>query len=522
MASAPPYDPSIDYDALGYGPDMPGQNVMQGLPQAGPTDLLSQIQPQAADPNAPQAAPADPNAAPPTNILQQAAQPQTNIPPQLGQPVTANIPTAPGVQFQDGHMLPIAPPRQRLSLIDAIGRIGDGIARMGGQQGVYQSTIEHNLAQQELGRTNAITDATKLQDLAQTGVATQQNANQLVNAFANGLKSIKDAGGNLAASAPALAQQLGIPPQQAQAILNQEQQTPGFIDNLAAATESAAGKAAAAAKFANQPLFAKDAHGNLHVFQLSNAGGIQEAKLPDGMAVAPGVKYEDIGTGYVPTDTKTGKIVGPTITKSGSPESGTVATGTDANGNPTYAPLPTSLAAAKIAETKAQTDKVTAANEAARQKAAAAAAADGQKQRAVQDNLKSLEAGIYKLRDLGALNSSAANPIGNVVNAFQATGVGQAVSHVTNPDVAAARDQIKAAANGILLNMSAGRSQMFRTNAEQQRALQAINNPQSSLPVMLQALKAFKDAATPAAPAAAPAAKAPAPKGTWGKAQVVQ
>jgi hypothetical protein len=479
--------------------------------------LLSQIQPQAADPNA---APVDPNAQaqPQTNILQQAVQQQqTNTPPQLGQPIPANIQSAPNQQFQDGRLLPQNPPRQRLSLIDTLGRIGDAVSRMGGQGGVYQSTIEHNLAQQELGRTNSIMDATKLQDLAQTGVAAQQNANQLVNAFANGLKSIRDAGGNLAASAPALAQQLGIPMQQAQAILAQEQQTPGFVDNLAASTESAAGKAADAAKFANQPLYAKDAQGNLHVFQLSNAGGIQEAKLPDGMAVAPGVKYEDTGTSLIPTSIKTGQPVGPAITKDGTTEAGTVS-----DGKGGYAPLPGSLHQANVEKAKAETDKVTAANEAAKQKAAAAAAADGQKQRAVQDNLKSLEAGIYKLRDLGALNSTAANPVGNMANAFQATGVGQAISHVANPNVAAARDQIKASANGILLNMSAGRSQMFRTNAEQTRALQAINNPQSSLPVMLQALKAFKDAATPTAPAAAPAGKAPAPKGAWGKAQVVQ
>jgi hypothetical protein len=506
MDYSPPYDPSIDYAALDYGPDMPGQNVMQGVPQAGPTDLLSQIQPQAADPNAPQAAPADPNAAQPTNILQQAAaQPQAGQP---GQYVPSQQLGQPG-QYVPA---PVSPPRQRGSFLDMLGALSDRINRGMGAPTTSQLAQAHaqNLEAADLN------NQAKLQDIAQTGVATQQNANQLVNTFANGLKSIKAAGGNLTASAPVLAQQLGIPMQQAQAILAQEQQTPGFVDNLAASTESAAGKAAAAAKFANQPLYAKDAQGNLHVFQLSNAGGIQEAKLPDGMAVAPGVKYEDTGTSLIPTSIKTGQPVGPAIAKSGAPESGTVA-----DGKGGYAPLPGSLHQANIEKTKAETDKVAAANQATAEKARTTATADVQKQRAVQDNLKSLEAGIYKLRDLGALNSTSVNPVGNVVNAIQATGIGQAISHVTNPQVAAARDQIKAAANGILLNMSSGRSQMFRTNAEQTRALQAINNPQSSLPVMLQALKAFKDAATPVAPAA-PAGKVTAPKGTWGKAQVVQ
>lgn len=514
MASAPPYDPSIDYATLGYGPDMPGQNVMQGMPQtqAGPTDLLSQIQPQAVDPNAvPQAAPADPNAAPPpANILQQAVQPQPGA-DRLGT-------VQPSQNFgQPGTYVPpqVAPPRQRASFIDFLGKLGERI-----NQNFGDHYGDHAYARQELARTNAITDATKLQDLAQTGVATQQNANQLVNTFANGLKSIKDAGGNLAASAPALAQQLGIPPQQAQAILNQEQQTPGFIDNLAAATESAAkgGKTGRELALALTQALGPDGK---PVFLQAGADG-QPHPLA-GYSPIPALGTINTGTGEAVYDKKdpTAKII-KTITKSGAPESGTVATGTDANGNPTYAPLPGSLHQANVDKAKAETDKVTAANQAAAEKARATATAEQQKQRAVQDNLKSLEAGIYKLRDLGALNSAAANPVGNVVNAFQATGVGQAVSHVTNPNVAAARDQIKAAANGILLNMSAGRSQMFRTNAEQTRALQAINNPQSSLPVMLQALKAFKDAATPAAPAAAPAAKAPAPKGTWGKAQVVQ
>ena len=497
---------------LGYGPDMPGQNVMQGTPQtqAGPTDLLSQIQPQAVDPSAvPQAAPADPNAAPPVNILQQAVQPQPGA-DRLGT-------VQPSQNFgQPGTYVPpqVAPPRQRASFLDFLGKLGERI-----NQNFGDHYGDHAYARQELARTNAITDATKLQDLAQTGVATQQNANQLVNAFANGLKSIKNAGGNLAASAPALAQQLGIPPQQAQAILNQELSTPGFVDNLAAATESAAGKAGRQRALAL--VSATDNATGKTVFLQPTQDGVEPIQ---GYSPLGATSTVNAGDKEVVLDKHTGKPIGE-IQKTGTPDAGSVPTGVrDANGNMQYAPLPTSLAAAKIAETKAQTDKITAANTAAAEKAKVAAAGDVGKQRAVQDNLKSLEAAIYKLRDLGALNSTSANPVGNLVNAFQATSAGQAISHVTNPDVAAARDQIRAAANGILLNMSAGRSQMFRTNAEQQRALQAINNPQSSLPVMLQALKAFKDAATPAAPttAPAPAAKAPAPKGTWGKAQVVQ
>lgn len=58
-----------------------------------------------------------------------------------------------------------------------------------------------------------------------------------------------------------------------------------------------------------------DKDGNLRYTQVSKAGGRKDLELPEGARWAPGVDYKDTGTGFVPTDKRTGQAVGPVIQK---------------------------------------------------------------------------------------------------------------------------------------------------------------------------------------------------------------
>jgi hypothetical protein len=58
-----------------------------------------------------------------------------------------------------------------------------------------------------------------------------------------------------------------------------------------------------------------DEEGNVHVYQLSKAGGRKDIEFPKGAKPALGVKMNDTGTEFVPTSTRTGQQVGPAIPK---------------------------------------------------------------------------------------------------------------------------------------------------------------------------------------------------------------
>jgi hypothetical protein len=67
--------------------------------------------------------------------------------------------------------------------------------------------------------------------------------------------------------------------------------------------------------FGLNPIYGRDADGNVVLLQASNRGGVQPVQLPPGVQPSMPVQYLDTGTGFVPVDKRGGGIVGPEVTK---------------------------------------------------------------------------------------------------------------------------------------------------------------------------------------------------------------
>ena len=188
-----------------------------------------------------------------------------------------------------------------------------------------------------------------------------------------------------------------------------------------------------------------------------------------------------------------------------------------------YHPLPGSIASTNQQKSQAELEKIRQDAADRAKKAQDEAAGKSQAAQAIRANIATINKSIDELDRLGAQPSPDQNMVGNIANYLQGTKIGQAVTHFTNPQVAQARDAIKAAGQALLVAAAHGNGQLFRNQAEQQAFQNAINNPQSSVAVMRQALKNLQIqlvAPTPAAPAAR--TPRPAASSGWGKAQVVQ
>nr|GAT42311.1 predicted protein [Mycena chlorophos] len=441
----------------------------------------------------------------PVNAMQAAqAAPGTYQPDRLG-------------QVQAPPQTPQTPPRQRMSFWDVVGRLGNVLANASpNPHPQYQTPLEQQqnlqLAQQKVD-AGALDNQAKQQDIAQTSVATAGAANNVLGGFARGIQSLVAANpnANLAVIAPALAHQLNIPPQQAQQLSEFLQQNPGNVDALVDATsgvpKTAAGKSLALA-FTN----AKDANGNPVLLQASADG---TPHVLQGYTPLGDVKVVDNGTTNDVIN-KQGQVV-RSFVKSGSPESGTVAAGTDAQGRPVYQPLPGSARAAGIEKTNTETEKNRQQLQANEQKQADAYKEKAAAYASSQSAIASIRKNIDALKTLRSQPSANQNALGNAVNYFQSSGIGSHVTAVTNPAVQQARDQIKSAGQALLLSAARGNGQLFRNQNEQKNFLDAINNPRSSIETMEEQLRLAQSrlGSAPANPQ-----KAPAASGGWGKVTV--
>lgn len=128
-------------------------------------------------------------------------------------------------------------PRQRRSLLDTVGRISDVLARVGGAEALYQPTLDAREDRQRQINLDEMRRALTQQQIAAGGIQQQQAQEQMQDA---GRARIGQALGALAGNPnaatlwPQLAEQAGIPPEQAAQIGGLIQQRPDIIPALAA------------------------------------------------------------------------------------------------------------------------------------------------------------------------------------------------------------------------------------------------------------------------------------------------
>ena len=378
----------------------------------------------------------------------------------------------------------------------------------------------HQLALQ----ASMLDNKAKNQNITQTGLENQTTANGVIGNFARGLGAIQAAGGDPAIAAPELAHQLGIPIGQAQAIVDQEKKQPGFLKILA----DNADKADKAEKFAMALTAATDKDGNPVFIQPGSSGTV---KAVDGYKPIGQTSTIDSGDAVHVTDKRTGKDV-RTITKSGGPATGEAPI-TDASGKVVgYHPLPGSIASTNQQKSQTEIDKARADVAAKQAKAKADAENARQGYAGSTTAIGVIKQNIDKLDKLQAQPGGGQNIIGSVANYMQGSAIGQRFAAATGSEVADARQKIKAAGQALLLSAAKGQGQLFRNQAEQKAFLESINNPQSTISAMRQALtlaqsRLLSPPSSAAAPSGRPAAlpsrstTRPAASG-WGKAQVVQ
>lgn len=134
-----------------------------------------------------------------------------------------------------------APGAPRRSLIDTIGRISDVIAKVGGADPLYQSTIDANTARDRASEAYDWENKFNQQKFAAGENELQGNLISQAGQMARGLSAVYQAGGApaLQKAFPLIAQQLGIKPEQAALWSKSLADDPeGTLSALVAATKS--------------------------------------------------------------------------------------------------------------------------------------------------------------------------------------------------------------------------------------------------------------------------------------------
>lgn len=269
-----------------------------GLPVSGPTT----------NGVIPPAAPGASQASTPVNLLEGTPYGQPNVLQAIGgsldAPQPAPVPQAPQAQ----PAAPTEAPRQRLSLLDTVGRISDVLARVGGAEALYQPTLD---ARED--RANALADRQRGIDLdaLRRQIVEQQIAagndeatgrgNAMLGAAVRGLQAIKARGGDISAAWPILARQVGLPEDRASALGQIFAQNPNAVDAIAAMTGQER-------EFGVQPFYAQGPDGQLRAYQLGRDGSIQPIQLGEGETPIDPLRFVDTGGSQVGVGTRSGQV----------------------------------------------------------------------------------------------------------------------------------------------------------------------------------------------------------------------
>lgn len=256
--------------------------------------------------------------------------------------------------------------RERKSLVDWIGGIGDALAEMGGEKGAYQgrrdAELERARAYEEDMMAREKFGFEKRKFAADERMA---NAKVLMEVGA-GLQSLLKRVGpdGVRAAMPRLVQAGLFTPQQAEMIIQDPEGSAALFEEMAKGGGT---------EFGTSIYYATGPDGQLHAFQASKAGGLQQADLPPGFVLQPGVQVVDDGNQNRIIQKPSGATVS-TTPKSGNPATGDVAIpDPSAPGGIRYGQAPGSQAAleadAKRREQQEKDEKLLAQNAKARQQA---------------------------------------------------------------------------------------------------------------------------------------------------------
>jgi hypothetical protein len=215
--------------------------------------------------------------------------------------------------------------RKRASVIDILGGLADSIANIGGVDAGYQPTLDAATERQRQAEGDAM-DRQKFalnqrrgeQQIQGGDLEIQDARNKMFAQAASGLKNVYDRYGaqGVAAMWPKISQIFGISPQQ------EEQLGQMFQENPDMAFQALAGLGdPKTAKYGTSIYYAKGPDGALHAFQASEGGGLQQANLPAGYTLQPGVQVIDQGPTSEVISKPTGEVI-RTVVKAAPPGPG--------------------------------------------------------------------------------------------------------------------------------------------------------------------------------------------------------
>lgn len=271
-------------------PAAPQQNFMTGA--VAPDPSLPAAQPV----QIPQVAPAA------SNVMQ----------PSAVDPLTLQSP--PTIQPSvDSSQMPVAPvtdlgspvPRNRMSLAEIIGHVGDTMAALGGKEQLYRAGIEHNQDRPLQLQGEKLDVGAKQLDQQQTQGAIQDATNTRVHNFAQALQTVQEQGGDVAQAAASLGPSMGIDA----AVGSKLAANPHLIDGLV----NYGNKIGMTGSYGKTPIPILDNDGNTHIAFSDPKGQLHFADGytgNNGINFTKGVNMTNLGGTMQATDKLTGRTVG--------------------------------------------------------------------------------------------------------------------------------------------------------------------------------------------------------------------
>jgi len=214
-------------------------------------------------------------------------------------------------------------PRKKVSTLDLVGTILDGIASMGGSEPQYWPTINARAKQQQDAQNDAAKNAFYQAQTYHTNMDAATARAKLVAPLAErALLAYKNAGPQgLEKILPAFYQTLHLTPDEVNqyhtAIMNDPE---GMLGAL-----SSYGKEDKAPTYALQPVrVINRATGETRLIQMASNGGMRYDTLPQGFEIADPLQFVDQGTQIQPTSKQTAAPVADPVPVSGRPAVGDV------------------------------------------------------------------------------------------------------------------------------------------------------------------------------------------------------
>lgn len=224
----------------------------------------------------------EPAAAPPPSYMSH-MEAAPNVLQALNPPAAA---PAPEIQQAPVEAKPAR--RERPALLDFVGRLADGFATVGGAAPLYEPTLnarEDRMRQMDLGDLQRISAE---QQVDQGDDEAQTRGNVLLGTAVRGLQAIVRANPetDISAAWPILARQAGLDDERAQALGQLFAENPQAIAGMAALTGQQS-------QYGLQPVYSRDAQGNLRAYQLGQNGDSRPVQFGEGeVPVEPLVRVD--------------------------------------------------------------------------------------------------------------------------------------------------------------------------------------------------------------------------------------